>query len=582
MRNSIKKKVMTVFIGMMAIVLVISTAILYITINNSERKRVLDEIDQIMAGEQHKFNSIISTVNNCGNYLRYDEELNDVFNSEPSNEYEKNKTIKKITSDISMVYDMNMDSKLTSYSAVFFVNKKLPCSELIIDGSIYNKDVVDKSFRIYTTNGIENEEWFLNTVRRNGLPYTFIDNVSERMYISQMILNEKYISEKDKYLGVSVIGVELYEVLKGLEKIGGYSAAAAITADDKIVLKTKDISDKAFNGDNAYISKRAETDVGVELLAAIKSNQLGMKKRDLINIFSLYIITALIVTLILSSLISKSLTKPITNLAKIMKNIKETEISDLHIEKTTDDEVGELYDSFNYMTCTISDLFNKIEEETKKRYDMEFMLYQNRINPHMLYNTLDSISWLAMLEGNEKIVEMNKLLSAIYRYSIQYSDSMAVLSDELECVKKYVQLQQIRTDYSITLDVEDNDYESIYVPQFILQPLVENSIIHGYDFNMNELMIKISMKKENNVIKIIVEDNGKGCNIDEVNDNLNKTNEHKNIGMRNVNTRIKLKYGERYGLLVQQGESRGIKVIITLPISAYTEKHNKDNENERT
>ena len=326
MKKNLKRKVMALFIGMMVIVLFVSTTILYVTINHSERGRLLNEIDEIMEEKRNQLNNIISSVNNCGNYVRYDDELVKVFNSIPQNEYDKNSIIKKMSSDIEMIYKMNLDKKVYSYSTVFFVNELLPCTELMISGKVCELNNITHEFRIYTTNGISETEWFKETIDKNGILHTHFDKNSGRLYVSQMIMNEWYVQEKEKYLGVAVVYIDLYEVLEKLESIGGYSASAAIISGDEVILKTVGSSNNTFNSNRDYVTKTVETDIGLKLVASISSKQLGMKKQDLINVFSIYIIVAVILTFILSSVISKSITEPITNLAQLMRKIKKQKL----------------------------------------------------------------------------------------------------------------------------------------------------------------------------------------------------------------------------------------------------------------
>ena len=184
--------------------------------------------------------------------------------------------------------------------------------------------------------------------------------------------------------------------------------------------------------------------------------------------------------LILSTVISRLILNPITKLLYVMRDIINTKNYGQHCEKTSDDEIGQLYDSFNHMTDSIKNLLDEVEVQTQKRYDIEYKLYQNRINPHMLYNTLDYISWKAFMQGNTDIVEMNSLLADIYRYAAKCGESMVKLKAELECAKKYITLQQLRNDYEIVLYTEENDCTDFYVPPFILQPLVENAITVSY------------------------------------------------------------------------------------------------------
>ena len=190
----------------------------------------------------------------------------------------------------------------------------------------------------------------------------------------------------------------------------------------------------------------------------------------------------------------------------------------------------------------------------------------------MLYNTLDYISWKAFMQGNTDIVEMNSLLADIYRYAAKCGESMVKLKAELECAKKYITLQQLRNDYEIVLYTEENDCTDFYVPPFILQPLVENAIMHGYQQGMERLIIKISFISDGKELTIIVENNGKECDADAINSFLQSEDTSQKIGLRNVNARINLKFGNEYCLRASKADNGNTMMIIKMPVLDYPEQ----------
>lgn len=194
-----------------------------------------------------------------------------------------------------------------------------------------------------------------------------------------------------------------------------------------------------------------------------------------------------------------------------------------------------------------------------------------QINPHFLYNALDSIAWMALVNSQTGIVNMVKALSDIFRYSIKNEDTLATLSEELECLNNYIKFQQYRYEnrLNLELDIED-EFLSFMVPKCILQPLVENSILHNIEEISSKVNVKIHAGRVENHIELRVEDNGSCCDIDMLNRFLsgeeNVFNSQK-TGIRNVNERIKLQYGSRSGLKYQAGRDGGTAAVIVI----YTE-----------
>ncbi|MNV64714.1 Sensor histidine kinase YehU [compost metagenome] len=196
------------------------------------------------------------------------------------------------------------------------------------------------------------------------------------------------------------------------------------------------------------------------------------------------------------------------------------------------------------------------------------ILYQ-QINPHLLYNTLESIYWKSSLEGNLESAEMIKELSKLMKISLSRGRELITLGEELEHAKAYIKLQQIRYEYSFNVIWEvPDEVQSQLIPKVTLQPLIENAIIHGVKNMEEDGVIRIKAWRENHKTFICIEDNGyKQVDYELIHSLLHEENYNPSTGygIRNIQQRIRLHFGPLYGLYYTQREGGGTSVTMTLP-----------------
>jgi two-component system sensor histidine kinase YesM len=235
------------------------------------------------------------------------------------------------------------------------------------------------------------------------------------------------------------------------------------------------------------------------------------------------------------------------------------------------DEIGELMESFNFMIQRIKIL---IEEQYKSGQEIksaELKALQAQINPHFLYNTLDLINWTAIKYNVPEISSTVKSLSRFYKLSLSKGRDTVPISDELEHVKLYTDIQNRRFENKIILDIQVEDRILGYnVPKIILQPIVENSILHGIlekDDKAGRITITGALQQDTIILK--VSDDGVGMDEEAINDILNaKTDEIYGYGVWNINNRLRLYYGEEAGLLIRSEIGKGTEAEIRIPAVA--------------
>lgn len=289
--------------------------------------------------------------------------------------------------------------------------------------------------------------------------------------------------------------------------------------------------------------------------------------------------TVIIVYILLSVLIlgaalsfSRSITGPIERLNQKMKRIQlgHFEFADEQEERNlAKDEAGQLQRNFRMMVGRIDELINENYVKQLTIKDTEFKALQAQINPHFLYNTLESINWSAKIAGHKQISIMVESLGYLLRSTISHKQPTVTLEDEMRLVSHYIAIQHIRFEERLVFENRVPDrLLGVYVPKLSLQPLVENAIHYGLEQMIDACVITITAEEYEGGIAITVSDNGPGLAAD-VMDQLRNgaiTPRGTGIGLRNIEDRIKMLFGEAYGIRVESVPQQDTRITLYLPI----------------
>lgn len=292
-------------------------------------------------------------------------------------------------------------------------------------------------------------------------------------------------------------------------------------------------------------------------------------------ILVLVTILTLLIMSVFTILMAVDILDPINRLAQSMKQMREKNSYE-EVPVDRNDELGYLSQSFNSMSHEIHVLLNEVYRENLTRKEAELKALQAQINPHFLFNTLESINWMALMKDAPEISDMVTALSTLMEASMGKGSSLITVSDEIEHAQSYVLIMKNR--YGERLSFETKIDESLLgckVPKLTLQPIIENAIYHGIDKVRGGGKIALRVEEHDGECHLIVEDDGKGIDNKEVT-TLNKvfetyndeylTSEGKHsIGLINVNHRIKLYCGESYGIEIKSWVDHGTKVTVRLP-----------------
>ena len=267
-----------------------------------------------------------------------------------------------------------------------------------------------------------------------------------------------------------------------------------------------------------------------------------------------------------SWLLSRYLARPVNRLSAAMKEVRKGNY-DVTIQTSRVDEFGHLSESFNRMAKEYRENLERRVQDQKELNATQIRMLQAQLNPHFLYNTLDSIKWMGIVHKAPAVADMATDLATLLRASISGKEFIP-LSEELELIERYIEIQSIRFEDRFTCEIDIGEqFQSCLVPKMVLQPLVENAIIHGV-VELEDGYIKLSAKEEDGDLLIFVSDNGCGMP-KEVLEQLNEGYQRlpgQHLGLYNVRSIIRLHYGETYGLTVESEPENGSCICLRLPI----------------
>ncbi|TDF97727.1 sensor histidine kinase [Paenibacillus piri] len=330
---------------------------------------------------------------------------------------------------------------------------------------------------------------------------------------------------------------------------------------------------KELNGEPYFYTQIQSDYLGWTYHSLIPFNQIFTKIVLMKNILLAGFIISLVLTMLLAINFSRSLTRPIEELIGQMKQVQKGDFQLAEQEATgwsnlQMDEVGQLQRTFRIMIRQINELITENYAKQLTIKETQFKALQAQINPHFLYNTLDSINWLSKTNGQPQISKMVESLGFLLRSSISLKDTLITVAEELDIVMNYITIQRFRFEERLVFELDiPQEAMSLTLPKLTLQPLLENSIHYGLETMLVPCHIRISAKRAPGSYIIVVEDDGPG--MDERLLELVRKGEAdtrgSGIGLKNIEERIVLAFGERYGIEVDSEEGRGTKVSVIIP-----------------
>ncbi len=456
--------------------------------------------------------------------------------------------------------------------------------------------------------------WYHETLEKNGEYVIFLDeksgadsrNPDMAIGIARSVVD---IYTKTTY-GVVLIEIP-YSILEDCvlgekRQLNLEQGNIFIQNVDGSLLYTTFSSDSSWNGMEKRIETANEPQMQIEKVDgedAIRINCTSEKSdwrytylckmkylmQDMEKIKQILVVFVVCITVVagfITVLFSELFLRPVKNLVAGMQKVTEGDY-EVQVQANTQDEFHYLIKTFNNMTVSIRQLIKKVYQAELVQKEAQLEALQQQINPHFLYNTLESMRGLALEENCVKVADMAKNISCFMRYNMRTENNWTILKEEKGHVTNYIRIINYRFDNKISLKTElSEEMLELSVPKFILQPVVENSVLHGLSEKKTDCEIVITGHIVESDAIIEISDNGTGIlesALIQINENLKKAVEvgqkqsrKESIGIYNVNSRLKLNYGNQYGVSLKSKKGNGTVVRLTFPVS----KNQMGGENE--
>jgi len=466
----------------------------------------------------------------------------------------------------------NEDSKKSIEKMIYSIldsNKGI--KNITVIGKNGNIVSSDKNNDMKISENMMKEKWYVDAINNSDMP---VFNPSRKNSTSSMnsalwflSISRDIKNSKGENLGVIVFDIK-YEILERyLNSISfGKQIDNIIVDKNNNIIYYKDVkcfadkkclakfSEKNKNKDT-YLYETQIENTNWNLRSLANTNDLVTLKKNFSHIVIIIFLVSLAFSSIITFIVITKILRPLIKLENHMQNF-ENNLREFHLSEKTGYEVQNLVEHFNVMV-----------EKIKYLREYEIKALHSQINPHFLYNTLDTIIWMAEFEDNEKVISITKSLANYFRLSLSNGHEKIPLKDEIMHTKEYlfIQKQRYEDKLSYFFNIEDESLLSIEVPKIIIQPIVENSIYHGIKNLSGNGIITIDVYRENSTVNISVKDNGIG---------FEKAKQFKKsktggVGFQNVDKRIKFYYGKNYGVFINKdNKTEGAEVIIKIPFKS--------------
>ena len=321
-------------------------------------------------------------------------------------------------------------------------------------------------------------------------------------------------------------------------------------------------------------------DTGFLMVGMIPMNYLYQTLSGFQDIIFFIIVIGIIIGIVLSQFLAKGIVGPIEKTCDAMKKFANGDFS-VRLEENRTDEIGIMNRVFNDTVSEVDLLMHQIVEKESLSHEMEFKMLQAQINPHFLYNVLDTINWMARKKGEDTICNIVVSVSNIMRASISNKKDVVTLKEELSYVNAYIYIQQIRYKDRFTANAYlDEVIESFQIPKFTIQTLVENAIVHGIENASWECRLYVLVEEQKDKIRITVRDTGIGMDeetmqhlFDSVEEqHLSDNTSHTSLGVYAVKKRLEYLYGEKVVMKIESEKGKGTEISVLIPNASNVEE----------
>lgn len=589
-RLSVRKKM--IFYGYLTITPVLIITCMILLFYNYERglkEHLENDIVEINSLED-SVTMLQKDVEDISTYICINNEILRILESENAQELNQNPQLWLDMAPMQIVQDMIALKGHIKTIALYPENGVNPYLRGM-DGSSYTDrfSIVRKSDIYKDLLKSENKKMWRSACKGEETPYSV--NHSDKIMLYREIQN----LSQTKKLGFIAIGVEkksfenLYtnipvsneEGIIVLDKNGGsLFEIGNVPAGFREQILTEEFLQKNYRerdehftyGKYEVICKQASRNSSI--ICKIEPNySMQMQFFDFAYMPITLMVAILIGMLPLLLIISHLITSPLNKVCTAIRKFSKGDFNQ-KIQLNTEDEIGEVANCFNKMVEDIKTLIDENYVITLKEKESELSALQAQINPHFLYNTLDSFYWKANEDGNEELADNIIALSELFRLVLNQGKSEITVENEVELVSRYLQLQRMRFENRLEYSIEiDEEIKKERIPKLIVQPFVENAVVHGFENISTSCQIKVTGKTEGNMIHFEIVDTGIGMSQSQIDaiwqgETESKDYSRQRIGryaIKNIKERLQLKYQDNFILHIESNVGKGTRVLLCIP-----------------
>ncbi len=598
---SIRKKLFVSITIAVVFVLFLSTMLNYSYFRNVLRERVLTDQKQLSEACVDNIQGMFDEYERISYYLAGDQSIAEILSQDEAGEILSSYAAQNLRDVLLRYIQVPYSSSPISTQCILYLSDQFQLSSQLSSAALGEVSTWTVASSLRSESGVLDDDWFVQCQQQAGSLYIFtLPEQPDNLYFGRIIRNT-YLSspEHSIQMGTLVFSVSRRQLGNLLTDSAVFDGSQIYLAlNDQILctggeaLELNSLSDQedfsnlsamnvfqplTVDGQN-YYGVRYNLGHNVNLLWLVPTQEIDSSLSGIGFLMALMMLAAVGICLAVTALLTYQFTKPILDLTTVIQQVDNPEQQNhIPIQPSRNDEIGILFRRYNEMMERIARLMADIKITLQRQKTAEIQALQAQINPHFVFNTLDSINWIALCEDKKDISLMVTSLAKMLRYSISGEETQALLRDELEYLQEYCRIQELRYpgEFTVTIDLPESLME-IQIPKMLLQPLVENAILHFHDNGQNAgklLEILISCESRDGYLLLRVSNTGSG-DPERINGYLSGENtltpKGGGFGIRNVDRRIKLYFGDAYGLSFIPWDSdsrKGITAELRLPIS---------------
>lgn len=593
---SLKKKLLFSYILLIVIPLVILGFYSYYYFSNTLYEKVVISSQESNAQIVKNIDNFLTSLSKISEFPSLDDTVSSILRKD----YTKSENrFVEILSDVE-------DANASLYKGVFYMNEYIGSVTVVPNNIdyVFNVSIIPKYTISYPD---KSQKWYQDILKAEAKAVIFgihrdflqtdgeyvisvgrsiVDPFTNKSY-GVTVLNVKADRIMTLWKDISLTPESKFAVLDNKNNII-YSNGIGVSGENistipgfSKVIDQDGSTETIIDGEDVYLNIATSELYQWRVVSITPKDELFSEIYNIRDITVLLCIVLILLALSVSTIIATGITKPVLMLKKSMISV---ENGDLNVTSSiSGGEIGELSSGFNRMISETRKLIQKIyEQETEKR-DAEIIALQSQISPHFLYNTLNTIKWMAKIQGSTGIVNALGSLIQLLTFASKNKDNLISIKEELEQLNYYVDIMNLRFNdkFSVEYRVDDEALKCMTL-KFLLQPIVENAIIHGFEDLSGNGVINITIVKKDDRIIYDVIDNGKGIDQETIrkilySEEYSSKKKFSKIGLYNVNKRIKLEFGESYGVEIPEETGKNSRVHVEIPAIYVTREEQNEN-----